>query len=201
MKTPWLVVATTLLAVIALCCSCFDKGNHGAHFRDRVNSVKELNLPSDAVVTNNSGVFLSRFSAEAHWEFETHEQRRAYLSRVREQLERADFKLQSSGESSLLLTKTSQNEAESLKIQAAPSSYGLRVQIAFAIDSDELFGPLFFQPLVNITQQAGSQVLQRNGCRIATVFETKLEINSPAKRRVRRKVRRQLDGSSKGVRR
>lgn len=131
-----LALAMPLLVVMALCFSCSGKGDHRIYLQGKVNDVKGLTLPSGASLTNDSGLSLSGFSAAASWEFATHEERKAYLSWVREKLERADFKLQSSNDSSLLLIKTSRDEAESIKIEVTPANPGLRVQIAFAIDSD-----------------------------------------------------------------
>lgn len=131
-----LAVRIPLLVIMALCFSCAGKGDHRIYLQGKVDDVKSLTLPSDASLTNSSGLSLSGFSAAASWEFATHEERNAYLSWVREKLERANFKLLSSNDSSLLLIKTSRDEAESIKIEVTPANPGLHVQIAFALDSD-----------------------------------------------------------------
>jgi hypothetical protein len=136
MRALGLAAATALLVVMALCCSCSERSDHSIYLRDRVSSIRGLTLPSGSVVTKDSGLLLSGYSAAANWEFETREERKDYLSWVREQLESSNFRLQTSDESSLLLIKTSGEEADTIKIQVTPSNQGLRVQVAFAIDSD-----------------------------------------------------------------
>lgn len=136
MRTKGPAVVTALLMVMLLCCSCAERGDHAIYLRDRVNIIKGLTLPSGSVVTKDSGLLLSGYSAAANWEFETREQRKDYLSWVREQLENSSFKLQTADESSLLLIKTLEDEADTIKIQVTPSNQAWRVQVAFAIDSD-----------------------------------------------------------------
>ena len=69
--------------------------------------------------------------ATAHWEFE-----KVYLSWISQQLEHDDFKLKSSDESSLVLTKSYRGESESVNVQVTPANGKLHVKIAYAIDSD-----------------------------------------------------------------
>jgi hypothetical protein len=59
-----------------------------------------------------------------------------YLSWLSQQLEHDDFKLKSSDESSLVFTKSSQDQSESLSIQVSSSNGKLHVEIADTIDSD-----------------------------------------------------------------
>jgi hypothetical protein len=127
---------TILLVVFTLCCACSERGDHSIYLRDRVSSIKQLTLPSGSVVTKDSGLLVSGYSAAANWEFETGEGRKDYLSWAREQLESSNFILQTFDESSLLLIKTSGNEADTIKIQVTLSNQAMRVQVAFAIDSD-----------------------------------------------------------------
>ena len=131
---PVLLAAT--LAAIALCCSCADRTDRNSYFQDRVNAVRGRTVPSDAIVVNNSGLTVSAYSATAHWEFETNEERKVYLSWISEQLDRDDFKLKSSDESSLVFTKSSRGESESVNVQVTPANGKLHVKIAYAIDSD-----------------------------------------------------------------
>lgn len=125
-----------VLTIIALCCSCAEKADHNSSVKERVNSVRERTVPSDAIVANTSGSTLSAYAATAHWEFETSQERRVYLLWVRQQLEHDDFTFKSSDESSLVLTKSSRGEAESAKVQATSSSGKLHVQITYTVDSD-----------------------------------------------------------------
>jgi hypothetical protein len=101
-----------------------------------VNAVRGRIVPSDAIVVNNSELTLSAYSATAHWEFETNEEKKVYLSWISQQLKHDDFKLKSSDESSLVLAKSSRGESESVKVQLTPSSGKLLVKIAYAVDSD-----------------------------------------------------------------
>jgi hypothetical protein len=125
-----------VLAAIALCCSCADRTDHNSYFQDRVNALRGRTVPSDAIVANDSGLTLSAYSATAHWEFETNEERKVYLSWLSLQLEHDEFKLKSSDEFSLVLTKSSRGESESVKVEVTPSNGKLHVKIAYAIDSD-----------------------------------------------------------------
>jgi hypothetical protein len=59
-----------------------------------------------------------------------------YLSWISQQLDHDDFQLKSFGESSLVLTKSSGGESESVNVQVTPSNGKLHVEIAYAIDSD-----------------------------------------------------------------
>lgn len=132
----WLALSAGALAVLTLSCACADKADPDYYVKDRVNSVRELTVPSDSTVTNNPGPILGAYSATARWEFETTEARKVYLSWVSQQLERDDFKLESFDASSLDFTEIFRGEAQYVKIQAKPSNGKLHVQVAYAIDSD-----------------------------------------------------------------
>lgn len=136
MKPPWLTWFAGVLGLVVSCCSCADKGSGEARVLERVAYVKHLALPSDAAQVKESRPALNGYSATAHWDFETSEERNVYLSWVDQQLEHDDFKLKSSDESSLVVTRSSRGEVESVNIRAIPSNGKLRVQIAYAIDSD-----------------------------------------------------------------
>lgn len=135
-KTPLLAVFAGVLAVITVCHSCSDKTDHYSHLRERVNLVRAHTIPTGAIVANKSGPTLSTYSATAHWEFRTSEERRDYLSWVRQQLGHDGFKSNLSDEGSLVLIKISQAETESLRVQAMPADGMLHVQITYSIDSD-----------------------------------------------------------------
>lgn len=134
--TVWLTTLSGMFAAIALYCSCADKSERNSYVQDRVDSVTGRTAPSDATIVNISGPTLSTYSATAHWEFETTEERTVYLLWVRQQLEHDGFKLKSSDESNLNLTTNCRSERESVTIHAAPSDSRLRVQVTYLIDSD-----------------------------------------------------------------
>jgi len=135
-NTLWLALFAGALTVVAQCCACADKADRNSYVRDRVNSVRELTVPSDGTVTNNPGPTLGAYSATARWEFETGEETKGYLSWVSQLLERDDFKLKYFDASSLEFTQIIRGEAQYVKIQATPSNGKLHVQVAYAIDSD-----------------------------------------------------------------
>jgi hypothetical protein len=135
-SVPRLALLAGVLGAVALCCSCANSTNGNSYVRDRVSAVRGSTVPSDAAHVNNSGPTVSRFLATARWEFETSEERRAYLSWVSQQLERDDFKLKLSDESGVVFTKGSGNESESVRIRTSASNEMLHVQINYTIDSD-----------------------------------------------------------------
>lgn len=135
-NTPRLVPVTAVLAALTLCCSCADRSDGNSYVQDRVNTVKGRTVPSDATVASNSGPTFSRYLATGHWEFETSEETGIYVSWVSQQLKQDDFKLKVSDESSLVLTKSSGEEWESVKIQTALANGKLHVHITYTIDSD-----------------------------------------------------------------
>lgn len=136
MKPPWLTWFAGVLGLVVSCCSCADKVGVEARVLERVTYVKQLTLPLDATKVKEPRPALNGFSATAHWDFESSEERKIYLSWVDQQLEHDDFKLKSSDESGLVLTRSSHGEVQSVNIRAIPSNGKLRVQIAYAIDSD-----------------------------------------------------------------
>ncbi len=135
-NTMWRPLFAGALTVVALSCACADKADPNSYVMDRMNSVRELTVPSDGTVPNNPGPTLGAYSATARWEFETSEERKVSLSWVSQQLERDDFKLESFDASSLDFIKSFRGEAQYVKIQATPSNGKLHVQVAYAIDSD-----------------------------------------------------------------
>lgn len=128
-------LCAALFAAIALC-SCDDNTNRNSHIQDRVNAVRENTIPSDAILAENSRSTFSAYLATADWEFETSEDGRVYLSWISQQLEHDRFKLRSSNELGLVLTKNSGAEAEALKVQITRSNGMSHVQITYTIDSD-----------------------------------------------------------------
>jgi hypothetical protein len=131
-----LALLAVALAATALCCSCANRTGGNSYVQDRVNTVRGLTVPSDAAAIKNSGPTLSVYLARAHWDFETNEERKMYLSWVAQQLERDDFKLQTSDESSRSLAKSSRGEEENVDIKVTPTDRSFHVQVAYTIDSD-----------------------------------------------------------------
>jgi len=129
--TPQFVLGGTLIFV-ALCCAC----QHHSNIHDRVGAVRGRTVPSDANGVITSGPTVNMYSATTHWEFDTTEDKGAYLGWTSQQLQLDDFISKLSAESSLIFIKNHEGEAESVEVQAVSSNGKLRVRITYVIDSD-----------------------------------------------------------------
>ena len=101
-----------------------------------MNSVKQCTIPSDAIGATNAGPTLGAYLATAHWEFETTEGGRAYLSWASQQLQQDGFTLKMFDDSTRVFAKASGGEDESVAIHAAPFAGKLRVRITYTLDPD-----------------------------------------------------------------
>jgi hypothetical protein len=129
--TPRFVLWGTLI-FIALYCSC----QNYSHVHERVDAVRVRTVPSDANGLITSGPSVNMYSATAHWEFDTSEEKRAYFSWTSQQLQLDDFISKLSAESSLIFIKNREGEAESVEVRPQSSNGNLHVKITYVIDSD-----------------------------------------------------------------
>jgi hypothetical protein len=95
-----LALLIVVFSGIAMCNSCGNDAHSDSFVRDEMNSVRERTIPSDAVIGSSSDPTPTQYSVTADWEFETSEEKSAYLAWVSQQLQR-DFRLETSSESSM----------------------------------------------------------------------------------------------------
>lgn len=134
-RIPHIASLAGLCLITTLCVSCSNNSSSSSYLNERVEDLKKQTAPSDASITETSGIASKGQSVTAAWEFDTSQTRKDYLEWVTHRLQ-PGYALESSGESRLVFGNHLRGDYESVKIEAAPTNERLHVKVTYVIFPD-----------------------------------------------------------------